>query len=124
MKRASSHLNQFEFIRDIKARITNAMRRNPDKAATGIYPFPQLMIYPDDPLTSSFVPDARSFYLRPVFVFVPEFYWPHIFPKGKPPCPNCTSAQERVVVNNWISPRRVVMEDQCADVLGFRYGYN
>lgn len=119
-KRASV-TNQLDFVLSIKTTISEKMTRHLDRPASGIYPFPSLMVYPDDPLSVSLIPDVRSFYLRPVFVFLPEFYWPHIFPKGRPPCPNCSPSQERVVVNNWIQTRRVILDNQCADLLGFRY---
>lgn len=114
-------INQLEFVSSIKTRISESMIRFTDKPAKGTYPFPDLMIFPKDPLNGVLIPNLKSFYLRPVFVFIPEFYWPQHFPNGRPPCPNCTSSQESVVVNNWISPRRVVLDDQCADLLGFRY---
>lgn len=120
LKKPNVFDKQCDFVSDIKMQISKSMVRPSNRAASGVYPFQQLMVIPKDPSIARFIPSINEYYLRPVFVFIPEFVWPHLFPKGRPPCPHCSAADEKVVVNNWIEPRQIILEDRCADLLGYR----
>lgn len=119
--RTHTYVDQGEFVSSIKATVNDAMKRNWGKSASGTYPFSQLLIYPDDPTMCRTSPRLSNFYLKPVFVFIPEFVWPQLFPHGRPPCPNCSEEESHVIVNNWIQPRRITLEDRCGELLGYRY---
>jgi len=110
--------NQAQFTEYIKGTVNKAVKRV-NRGIQGNYPFDNLFVYPKDPTT--FFPLVKRFYLRPVFVWVPEFFWPTAFSLGYPPCPNCQNA-EHVRSKGWnTESRRAIMSDHCCDLICYRY---
>lgn len=61
------------------------------------------------------LPDVNAFFLKKVFVWVPEL----IFPGVIVPCPTC---DRQAKSDGWIAkqPRRVFLEDDIGYLIGFR----
>src|SRR5262249_34436430 len=110
--------NQAEFIEYVKKTINKAIKRE-NSGIKGSFPFDDLFVHPKNPTT--LFPLVERFYMRPVFVWVPEFFWPWAFPSGYPPCPTCQKT-EYIRSKCWnTESRRVVMADRCCDLICYRY---
>lgn len=109
--------NQVQFMEYVKKTISKAIKRV-NRGIQGSYPFDNLFIHPRDPTTQ--FPLVERFYMRPIFVWVPEFFWPTAF-SSAPPCPNCKNA-EHVHSKGWnTESRRAIMRDRCCDLICYRY---
>jgi len=115
--------HQERFLESIKKKISNATVRSKNgtkfKAA---FPYSDLWVHPPDP-TRGF-PDLQTYWLQPVFIWIPEFFWPDDFPKGRLPCPNC-KIDTHVTSEGWNkNTRYVILQDRCCRLLSFRYKCN
>jgi len=78
-----------------------------------------MWIFPPNP-TRGF-PDPKNYWIKPVFLWIPEYFWPEMFQKGRLPCPNCKT-DTNVTSEGW-NPncRSAIIQDQCCRILSFRY---
>ncbi|KAJ3088821.1 hypothetical protein HK102_007837 [Quaeritorhiza haematococci] len=77
-----------------------------------------------EPPNSAFdYPKKDAFTVKKVFVWVPEFQFPKMYPNNNlPASPTCDpKARAKVTREAWSRPRRVVMDDQCCYILCYRY---
>ena len=111
---------QDRFIAEIKKKINNAVTRNISGAKFNTpYPFPDLWVYPPNP-TATF-PNRENYWLQPIFVWVPEYFWPDVFPKARVPCPNC-GIDTHVKSEGWNQNARIgILQDNCCRIISFRY---
>lgn len=108
---------QSKFLGQIKAKISESAPNH----VIGKYPYDDLWVYPPIPTMLKTL-NVEDFHLRGVFVWIPEFTFPHAFPEGRPPCPRCKTASH-VIAKGFTQKesRRGVLRDSCCDLLGFSY---
>jgi len=111
---------QQQFLARIKAKISESA----PKHVIGRFPYQSLWVHPSDPTMLKTL-NLEDHHLRSVFVWIPEFSFPHALPGGRPPCPRCKTTAH-VVVKGFTQKdsRRAILRDSCCDLLGYFYHCN
>jgi len=103
---------QRKFLQQDKSNISASA----PKHVIGTYPFNGLWVHPRDP-TMLKTMNLEDHHLRSIFVWIPEYSFPHALVEGRPPCPRCDTAKN--VIAKGFSSRRAILRDSCCDLLGY-----